>query len=937
MNKRRLLSLLTLFLFSFAMAQRDSIGMSVTKLSENTLKVKEFITYHNTSKNNLNRIKLLNWIAAYKPSHTPLSKRLLEERKTLMHFAPRKKLGKLTQLSINSTAIPANALNKENIYILLSSPLPPGNSVNISLEYTLQLPDINFTGYGQDTSQYHLKYFFLVPDSFDKDNQNPKYYENLEEKQNIDTHWSVKFSDFDGKIYSNLKKKSEDTFEGSIDKDPEFFIDKKNTTVPYTINYENTLVEILPPLNNEEREQLNFYLPLQLSFIKSILGSLPSKILITPKYGKDNQFMGIQDIDLWKFKLKFFPDNEILDINYLSILAKHCVENSIKNNNIANHWIEHGLASYIEIQYLKKFYSKSKLLGQLPDTLSFFGLHPLKWSNISKFDLKDRYGIAYQYQMTQNQDQPINTPYNELSDMNKTVISSMQAGVLFNFLAEKIGEAKFNDFVKEYITLHKNNTIDRKDFLDQLILASGYSGEFLEDYINHKNRVNFKIKYFQKSDNNFLLSVKKNTPLPIPFQAKTIDSLGNSKVFWYDTSTKTKAIYNIPNDKTQLIVLNDDYIFPEINLRDNYIYTTGFFSNMKKPKFKLFTDIPNPQYNEIFVTPTFKYTYYDKLLIGLSFTNKNLLRQPFIYNLSPYYSTGTGKQTGVTSFMYSFSPKDAFVQELSLGVGGAYFHYNKNLAFKKFSAFSNILFRKNMRSDIDHLLRFSYQVVDKQLTPLMQARKDYGHYKLLNAGYLIRNRKTIFEHSSGLNFQLGEDFSKISSENFFRWEYLRDRKISFRLFGGAFIQNHTRNSFFDFSISSLSNYAFSYSLIRQDGDDDFAPRQFILAEGGFKSGINRSANRWITTLNIDNNIWKIIDIYGDLGIYKNKGVPAKFIWDSGLKLKLIPDVLEIYFPIYSSLGFEPSLKNYQRRIRFMFEFDVSTLMIQIRRGWFSHR
>ena len=35
---------------------------------------------------------------------------------------------------------------------------------------------------------------------------------------------------------------------------------------------------------------------------------------------------------------------------------------------------------------------------------------------------------------------------------------------------------------------------------------------------------------------------------------------------------------------------------------------------------------------------------------------------------------------------------------------------------------------------------------------------------------------------------------------------------------------------------------------------------------------------------------------------------------SGIKLKVIPDFLEIYFPVQSSLGFEPGFKDYKSRI-----------------------
>ena len=51
------------------------------------------------------------------------------------------------------------------------------------------------------------------------------------------------------------------------------------------------------------------------------------------------------------------------------------------------------------------------------------------------------------------------------------------------------------------------------------------------------------------------------------------------------------------------IVLNSEYIFPETNFRDNYLYTKGIFANQKRIKLKLLKDIPNPEFNEIYINP----------------------------------------------------------------------------------------------------------------------------------------------------------------------------------------------------------------------------------------------------------------------------------------------------------------------------------------------
>jgi hypothetical protein len=39
-----------------------------------------------------------------------------------------------------------------------------------------------------------------------------------------------------------------------------------------------------------------------------------------------------------------------------------------------------------------------------------------------------------------------------------------------------------------------------------------------------------------------------------------------------------------------------------------------------------------------------------------------------------------------------------------------------------------------------------------------------------------------------------------------------------------------------------------------------------------------------------------VEIYGDLGFIKNKQLSARFLYDSGIRLNLVPDYFELYLP-----------------------------------------
>ncbi|MDT8347647.1 MAG: metalloprotease, partial [Flavobacteriaceae bacterium] len=96
------------------------------------------------------------------------------------------------------------------------------------------------------------------------------------------------------------------------------------------------------------------------------------------------------------------------------------------------------------------------------------------------------------------------------------------------------------------------------------------------------------------------------------------------------------------------------------------------------------------------------------------------------------------------------------------------------------------------------------------------------------------------------------------------------------------------------------------------------------------------ANRWITTFNTSASIWKYIFAYGDVGLVNNKNIGTEFFYDSGFRVNLVQDFFELYFPMYTSNGFEPSLndRSYARKIRFIVSLDIQTLMRLFTREWY---
>jgi hypothetical protein len=920
-------------------AQKDSISIEARLSSDKkVLDVSQELIYHNHSGKKLDTVKLLNWVSAYHRRGTSLVYRKLEDRNTDLHFAKKEELGKLISLEIKNAGhtIPVSPGADENLLLPLQEALAPGEKVKLQLHYQIQLPARKFTGYGTSDTQVALKYFFIVPDHFDPDNNSSRNYADIEESVNFNTFWAVNFDlPVNYFIESNLQQIQMNSFKGYLDSDPEFLISQNEyPSIKMDIDGINTEVKFGYNLTAQEKQNLEFYLPLQLRFIKQKIGFVPERLFISEKFRSKEDFFGNNDISFWKFKFRLFTDAEKTDLDYFGIMAKKILDESIITDKQDNHWFKNGLKSYLEIQYLKKFYPQTKLLGTLPET-KVFGIKPLKLFHASNVKLIERYGLAYQYIMSQNLDQKIDEKYAVLSNFNDMAISNFETGTLFSYSADKMGHENFDATVRNFISKNTDKQLNPRDFLKELAEKDKRTA-YLEDFIQHKNRVNFKLKRFKKEGDSLNVKISKNTLADIPVKLETETKTGQKKEYWIDTSSNAKTqTVAIPAMEVYKITLNDDYIFPEANYRDNFLYAKGLFSNMRKIKLKLIKDIPNPEFNEIYINPRIRFNNtYDKFLIGFNFKNQSLFDQKFLYSITPTYSTGTGKLVGSGSVAYSFLPAESMIRSLTFGISGSFFHYDYDLAYRKASVFSNINFRKNPRSTVSRGIGVSYNYFERDLNQEMILKNDYDRYNLWSVGYGYSDSQSIHEKSLSISTQGMEDFNKVTAEGFYRWEFAPKQKLSVRLFAGYFIRNNTRNNTFNYGISRVSDYSFSYNLLGQSATGGILSQQYVLADGGFKSFIPGTVNKWLTSVNVDTSVWKIFHIYADAGVYQNSNQPTKFIWDSGIKVRVIPDFLEIYFPVQSSLGFEPAFKDYAKRIRYTLILNLSSIINAARRGWY---
>lgn len=919
--------------------QKDSVFLQLTlDTIHHEIQVQQEFRLHNRSSTTLKSIQFHAWANAYSGRATVLNQTKLEDRKGKLYFSTQEERGGVLALEILDSA--QNALlfhskKREFIQVALNEPWRENETIQLFAQYRVKIPTDEITRYGKNKNgDYLLKYFFLEAALIDENNQ-----------------WILQhFKDFEGvasapKTYVvqlNLPEnyqafgdlvKTDNTWIGHDLAHFELFLTKKTEQV-HTFQESDKSIVFGFAMDQNEQAIIDSLIPQQWTFLENHLGPLREPhLFISSKTKREQNFFGVDDLDAWIMQIQLFSDPEKNAFKLMQWLSDAYIDRLLVVNKINDHWLKNGLQYYLMMQYVDEKFPETQLIGDLSDKISWLGIAPLKLFHFSKLDLNQRYSLLYLYMARQNYDQAINTPLDEMSNMNQIAMSGFKTAMTFRFMAEYLGEEEFQTLFRNWLQMNQGKLVNPTDF--QHYLAEHTTQDFtwfFEDFIHKKDKINFKLLRMDEDETQLSVKVKNTTQFSGPFQLVGLKDGQVVEKQWYTAKEKKKR-YSFPKGDYDKIVLNPDHLFPEFNQSDNYLHTQGLFKNAKKIQFKLYSDIENPEYAQIFMNPKVRWNNYDKFLIGMRFHNQSLLTKPYKWYIEPKLSTGTGKLAGSASVQNTFTPRTTIFRSITLGVHSKFEHYDRDLSYLKWSVFADTNFKKDPRTALSHGVVLSFDHLDKEV-PAFEIKTDEDRYALLNLTYYYSRPNYIHEFHGSATLQTTGVFQKMYGEAYYRWRFSPKKQLGIRLFAGTFIENQADTDYFNFGLSKTSDYAFNLNVLGRSENSGVLSQQYFLAEAGFKSMFEHTVNQWLVTSNVEVPVWKMFELYADVGVYKNKGQGAKFLYDTGVKVNFIPDFLSFYFPMQSTLGFEPGQKNYWEKIRFTFNMNLGSIINHLRRGWY---
>jgi hypothetical protein len=583
------------------------------------------------------------------------------------------------------------------------------------------------------------------------------------------------------------------------------------------------------------------------------------------------------------------------------------------------------------MNYIDKYHPDSKMMGSIS---KFFLLRSFK---MAQTDFNEQYSYYYTLMARKNLDQPLNAPKNELIKYNVQIANKYKAGLSLKYLDDYLGKEIVSGGIKEFYNLNREKQTSRNDFENVVKSKTSKNIDWFFDYIiDSRETIDYKLENVSKTNDSVTFTVKnKGVPVvPMP-----VFGIRNKQVVfkkWLEASEIDKE-FTFERKKIDKLTLNYENEVTEFNLRNNSKSLHPFSLN-RPLKMTFFEDLEDPHYSQLFYVPTLFYNLYDGFSPGISLYNYSLVDKPFMFIFNPMYSINTKSMIGSGTLAYNQYLRNSRLYNIRYSLNGSYYHYASDAAYLKlYPSMSFVIREPNYRDNRKQAITMKYNIIYKEPSAIVIDSTD--NYSILNFKYY--NIKTeITSHTKFLtDVQLSGPFGKVSAEMEYRKLFKDNRYFNARLYAGTFLYNTNNmksSENYNFGVSRVNDYMFDYAIYARSETSGILSQQYIHGQGGFKSFVNPSeANQWLTTTNLSYSLlWNWVDAYADFGLVKNKGLQADFIYDSGIRLNLVQDYFELYFPVYSSNGFELSEKNYGEKIRFIFVFNPKSLINLFTRKWF---
>ena len=891
-------------------------------INNKTIEVSQKMKFKNTSTNILNEIFLEDWSNSYINNETKLAKRISDEYSRSFSFAKKRQRGftVINELKSNSKVTWSRYQGQSDlIRVKLEEPIKINESISIELKYNIKLPDSKFTGFGYDDNNFYLKNWIIVFSNIYQDEWLNQSNLNLDDQSLKESTYNLNFS-YKGNYNLNSNLNKGDIRETNQIKTVELYGSGINN-VRLNLVVEDDFRSIQNEYIEIETDIFRVSDPLEVEikfnrvseFVTKYFDDTDKFKLLVPKSDyESNPFYGLNQLPSF---ISPFSDQFLEEIVFLKSFVKNYLNHKINLNKRDSHWFYNGLEIFLINKYISEYYPEVKFLGRL----SRFGL--IKNYEISKISFNDLFLNYSEYVQRLNLHQLDDQSSESLTRINEEIASPYHSGIGLIYIESIIGDIEFKKLIKNVSVINSRNELNSL-FINYPKTDLKW---FIDDYLGKRQSIDLKIKKIDIG--SFSVSEKNDIELPY-----SVGLLKNDSIIYSEIFNKTGKI-ELPKIDFDYVAVNPIIKLPEFNRSNNWVYGKSR-SNLKPLKLKFVGDLENPKYRTIYYRPEVTYNLYDGLSPGINLINRGIKNRPLSFEIFTQYASKEETLVGSMNFRYQLNNE---IKNNYSTLFNLYYntnHYNENLRYQVFSPSIQINFRdnKNLRSKIRKSISLSMFSVDKENN--IENKNSLDKYSIFNLGYYYSDIGIIKYLKTSVNTEFSNNFGKINLVFDYRKLFNSNRQFQARIYLGKFFWNDDKFDNFKYNLGRSGGYLFLDNYLGRSERTGLLSQQFIMAGGGFKSFFDDpTTNNFMLTSNLNIGIWKWVEGYLDLGMLKNKDSDSRYFYGTGLRLNLLPDFFELYFPVSSSNGFELKDFRYYNKIRFIVSYNLESLGKLFSRRW----
>jgi hypothetical protein len=353
-------------------------------------------------------------------------------------------------------------------------------------------------------------------------------------------------------------------------------------------------------------------------------------------------------------------------------------------------------------------------------------------------------------------------------------------------------------------------------------------------------------------------------------------------------------------------------------------------------------------YKPVFITPTVAYNTFNGIMPGIAFHNYSLPLPRINFAVAPFYGIKSGKINGWSRVAYQWYPEQ-FFSHIEASVIAATFNQKSyrdsaeklySLGFSKIAPSLKFVFKERYdRSTFNKVLQFKFVNIgedrlnfssgDNNSTVITPVKE---RYSVFQTRFLIENLRKLYPWKADILTESHKDFYRLNFTYNYFFNFRKKGGVNIRVFAGKFFYKGDKDAVASFETEryhlnmtgpkGYEDYTYSTPYIGRFETEGFASQQIMIRDGAFKVRTDLLADKvgktddWLSAVNINMDVpdrfnplsvlpIKIpLKLFMDVGTYsdvwKSDSDQAKFLYDGGIQVSLLNNLLNFYFPIVYS-------------------------------------